>query len=408
MAMVRPFRALRPIPDRVKDVASVPYDVVTTAEAKALALGNHSSFLHVIRPEIDLPEGTDPYSEAVYQKAKENLSHLISEGTLFQDEDACFYIYRIKTDTHEQTGVACCSSVLEYEKDIIRKHEHTRKEKEDDRVRHMLTLSAHTGPVLMTYRSRESIGALLARGTHEEPLYDFVANDGVQHTLWRESHTEEITRAFLEVPLLYIADGHHRAAGAWRVRKESLKINPNLRDEEECNFFLTVLFPSDQLNILPYNRYVSDLNGMSEEQFLKRVRGQFSIQETDDPSPEKQRQFCMYLEGKWFRLSLREGMSPAASDPVSSLDLSVFHETMLAPVLGIGDQKEDRRIDFFGGEESIKKLSEQVDREGGVAFSFFPVGVEELLAVADAHMIMPPKSTWFSPKLRSGLLIHRF
>jgi uncharacterized protein (DUF1015 family) len=408
MATVRPFRALRPVPDKADRVASVPYDVVTTREARTLAEGNPLSFLHVIRPEIDLPDSADPYSDEVYAKAKENLSSLIEKGVLFQEEEYCFYIYRIQAGIHEQTGLACCCSVSEYDSDIIRKHEHTRREKEDDRLRHMLTLSAHAGPVLMTYRAQQKTETLLEQSTKGSPIYDFIAEDGVRHTIWREPEIPSISRAFKEVPLLYIADGHHRAAGASRVRRATMEKNPGLREEEECNFFLAVLFPSDQLRILPYNRYVGDLNGLDGKGFLEKVKQRFEVSETGSQVPEKRRQYCMYLEGKWYLLIPRAGTEVSAPDPVTSLDLSLFQEKLLGPVLGIIDQKNDTRIDFIGGEGSTEKLALRVDQEGGVAFSFFPVSVEELLAVADAHMIMPPKSTWFSPKLRSGLLIHRF
>jgi uncharacterized protein (DUF1015 family) len=407
MAIVRPFRALRPVQDKADKVASVPYDVVTAEEARTLAEGNPLSFLHVIRPEIDLPDSTDPYSDEVYKKAKENLGNLVTTGILFQEQEHCFFIYRIQAGSHEQTGLACCCSVSEYDRDIIRKHENTRREKEDDRFKHIYALSAHAGPVLMTYRARQLRETLLQQSASGIPIYDFVADDGVRHTIWREHDVSPISEAFREVPLLYIADGHHRAAGASRVRRAILEKNPGL-GEEECNFFLAVLFPSDQLRILPYNRYIGDLNGLNEKGFLEKVIKRFEISETGSPVPEKRRQYCMYLEGKWYTLIPRAEKEVASSDPVSFLDLSLFQEKLLGPVLGIIDQKNDSRIDFVGGEGSTEKLALRVDQEGGVAFSFFPVSVEELLAVADAHMIMPPKSTWFSPKLRSGLLIHKF
>ena len=408
MATVKAFRALRPVPEISGDVASVPYDVVSTDEAKVLSEGNPLSFLHVIRPEIDLPEGTNPYGDMVYEKAAENLSRLVTKGLLIEEIKPCMYTYRLLTNGHEQTGLACCCSVDEYNRDIIRKHEHTRKEKEDDRLRHMLTLSAHAGPVLMTYRKNRKVESFIEKNTLEEPLYDFVAQDGIQHILWRIEETEEIVKAFKEVPFLYIADGHHRAAGASRVKEEIQKRNPHTRGDEEFNFFLVVLFSSDQLKILPYNRWISDLKGMNNEGFLRKVNEEYELTESSSAQPSKKGQVCMYLGKKWYSLTLRHPEGAKEKHPVASLDLSIFQRYLLEPVLGIDDQRKDDRIDFIGGESSTDKLARRADKEGGVAFSFFPVSVEDLLAVADAHMIMPPKSTWFSPKLRSGLLIHPF
>jgi uncharacterized protein (DUF1015 family) len=408
MATVRAFRALRPIPEKARDIASVPYDVVSTEEAQVLAEGNPLSFLHVIRPEIYLPRGTNPYEDIVYHKAAENLSHLLDKGVLIEEREPCLYGYRIRVGEHEQTGLACCCSVEEYDHDIIKKHEHTRKEKEDDRLRHMLTLSAYTGPVLMTYRKDRTIWSLIEKYIQGEPLYDFTAPDGVRHTLWRIIETEEIKKAFQEVPYFYIADGHHRAAGASRVREEILKKNPQTHGDEEFNFFLAVLFPSNQLKILPYNRWVSSLKGMSDEEFLRQVKLQFVVTESSFARPTQKGQFCMYLRKKWYCLTLKHTEFAKTTDPVAALDLSIFQHHLLEPVLGIMNQRNDKRIDFIGGEESTDKLVRRVNEKGGVAFSFLPVSVDELLAVADAHRIMPPKSTWFSPKLRSGLLIHRF
>lgn len=408
MAVIRPFRALRPVPDRAKEVASVPYDVVTTEEARVLAEGNTLSFLHVIRPEIDLPVGTDMYADKVYEKAGENFKRLKENGILMEEDEPCLYVYRLGEGKHEQTGLAACCSVEEYETGRIRKHEHTRRDKEDDRLKHMLMLSAHAGPVLMTFRGREEIDKLMEDEVKGPALYDFAAPDGVRHTLWRVRHNAEIIRAFREVPLLYIADGHHRAAGAARVKQAMLKKNPHAGEDEEFCFFLAVLFPSDQMRILPYNRYVSDRGGMGEADFLAAVGEHFEVTAGSDPEPREKGRFCMYFGGGWYTLHLKGEFDTGSGDPVSVLDLSIFARKLFEPVLGITDQKKDTRIDFIGGADSVQKIERRVDREGGVGFTFFPVSVDELLAVADAGMIMPPKSTWFSPKLRSGLLIHQF
>jgi len=408
MAIIRPFRALRPVPEKAKDVSSVPYDVVNTDEARSLAERNPVSFLYVIRPEIDLPEGTALYEDRVYDKAAENLKKLTDNGVLVQDDEPCVYLYRLIMDGHEQVGVAACYSVDEYDNDTIRKHEHTRKEKEDDRLRHMLTLSAHTGPVLMTYRGTEKIDSFVSNETASDPLYDFTAPDGVRHTVWRVSMSKPIAEAFKEIPLLYIADGHHRAAGASRVKRTMVQKNPHSNGEEEFNYFLGVVFPAGQLKILSYNRYVKDLNGLSVDAFLSGVKKHFEITGEGSAEPREKGQFCMYLNKKWYSLRIVHQEKREAPDPVSSLELSIFQELLLEPLLGIKDQKKDKRIDFIGGAESSAKLEKRVDAQGGVAFTFYPVSVDELLAVADAGRIMPPKSTWFAPKLRSGLLIHGF
>ncbi len=408
MATIKAFRALRPVSENAEAVSSVPYDVVTADEAKNMAAGNPLSFLHVIRPEIDLPRDTDPYDSVVYEKAAQNFNNLRQNGVLVQDDGPALYIYQLQANGHKQTGVAACCWVDEYDRDIIKKHEHTRKEKEDDRLRHMFALSAHAGPVLITYRGIARLDALFDREKKEVPLFDFTTANSVRHTVWRAENSEEMAQAFKEVPLLYIADGHHRAAGASRVREEMRRKNIGGRDSStaEYNFFLAVLFPSEQLRILAYNRYISDLNGHSVEDFMKEIKSIFDVTDTKNPTPSRKGVFCMYLDGKWYSLIAAGDVS--SNDPVGALDLSVFQRLLLEPILGIVDQKKDRRIDFVGGPDSTGKLERLVDEKGGVAFSFYPVGVEELLAVADAGMVMPPKSTWFSPKLRSGLLVHLF
>ena len=411
MAIIRAFRALRPIVEKADLVASVPYDVVNTEEAKELAKGNPYSFLHVIRPEIDLPDGIDPYDERVYKKARENMEKLIKQKILVEEAEPSLYIYRLSTDGHSQTGVVGCLSVDEYDRGIIKKHELTRKVKEDDRVRHMLATSAHTGPVLITFREDVGLKTIIKENTATKPLYDFTAPDGVRHTVWRVEDWSEIKKAFRRIPSLYIADGHHRAAGASRVQKEMIKkLTGEGRDisgDEEFNYFLAVVFPSDELRIQPYNRYVKDLGKMDEEAFLSSLGNTVKVEETDSKIPSRKGIICMYLGKKWYKLDLPES-GYVSDDPVGSLDISVFQRLILEPILGIIDQKKDPRIDFVGGDGSVEKIEMLVDTKGGVGFSFYPVNIEELIAVADAGKIMPPKSTWFSPKLRSGLLIHGF
>lgn len=406
MATIRSFSALRPAPELAEEVASVPYDVVTTEEAQVLAKGNPHSFLHVIRPEIDLPAGIDLYEDAVYNKASENFNAFIEKGFLTRDPEPALYVYRLVMDGREQIGIAGCSSVAEYDDGIIKKHEHTRKVKEDDRLRHMLTLKAHAGPVLLTFRATEETDRLLEEETKHESLYDFTDVDGVRHTVWKCRRSADLERAFKDVPALYIADGHHRAAGASRVKAHMLATGTDAGPNAEFNYFLTVTFPSDRMAIYPYNKYVTDLGGLSTADFLTALDNSFRVNESDRKEPGGKGSFCMYLDGRWYELAEKDP-SPAAN-PVEALDLSQFQAKLLEPVLGITDQRKDPRIDFAGGPGSTEKLQARVDADGGVAFTFFPVSVDELLAVADAGMVMPPKSTWFAPKLRSGLLIHGF
>jgi uncharacterized protein (DUF1015 family) len=396
-------------------VASVPYDVVDTEEARLLARGNPFSFLHVIRPEIDFPASVDLYDERVYQKGASNLHSLIERGVLVEEESPCLYLYRLEEDGRQQTGIAVCCAVDDYDNDIIKKHEHTRQEKEDDRVRNMLALSAHSGPVLMTYKSSESIDALVRAYTgsssRAEQLYDFTADDGVRHRVWRIDGGEEFIDVFQEVPALYIADGHHRAAGASRVRREIAERGGGLSGGEEAHFFLTVLFPSDQLKNAPYNRFVSDLGGLDARALLGRLEERFAVAE-GGPEPPRKGMFGMYLGSTWYLMEPREEelekLGTHTGDPILSLDLTVFQRLLLEPVLGITDQRSDKRIEFVGGRDSVERIERMVAGRGGAGFTFFPVSIPELLAVADSGMIMPPKSTWFTPKLRSGLLVHRF
>ena len=406
MAVIRPFRALRPQPDRAESVASVPYDVVNTDEARALANGNQLSFLHVSRPEIDLPPGTDIHSDAVYRKAVENFEKLIAECPLQKESEPSLYLYRLIMGDHQQIGIVACCSVDEYDNSTIRKHERTRRDKEDDRTRHMLMLKAQTGPVFLTYRRHADIDEQVSAAINGPSLFDLTAADGVRHTIWRVAETESLVRSFESVPLLYIADGHHRAASASRARAELREQSFAHTGKEDYNYFLTVIFPDSQVQILAYNRTVQDLNGMSEEQFLDSIRSQFTITANASPEPPERGNWSMYLAGKWYGLQL----SPAATLPtgtVAALDVSVLQDRLLDPILGIKDVRTDKRVDFIGGLRGTKELERLVDQgKAAVAFSLFPTTVDELLMVSDANEIMPPKSTWFEPKLRDGLLIH--
>ncbi len=406
MAVVKPFRALRPKPELAAHIASVPYDVVTTEQARQLAKGNELSFLHIIHPEIDLDPGIGLYEDAVYDQASRQFQQFKTKEILRQDAHPMFFIYRLKTAQQEQLGIAGCGAVDDYDNNTIKKHEFTRKAKEDDRVRHMRSLQAHTGPVLLTYRRTECLNRLIQHAMLVDPLYDFVDEDDVQHTLWKCEETDAIETAFKDVPALYIADGHHRAAGASRVRKERVKQGTCPDSDAACNYFLTVMFPSDQLKIFAYNKYVTDLNGKSVREFYEAIKTEFTVEVTDQREPQSKGSFCMYLDGQWY--SLLEQTPSVPKDPVDALDLATFQTKLLEPILGIMDQRQDDRIDFAGGVDSPACLKRWVDEQGGVAFTFFPVSVEELMEVADADRVMPPKSTWFAPKLRSGLLVHQF
>jgi uncharacterized protein (DUF1015 family) len=404
MSIVLPFEALRPVPRRAADVAAVPYDVVTTEEARSLASGNPWSFLHVSRAEIDLPEGTDPHSPAVYRKAAENLERLTRDCPLTHESKRAFYVYRLRMGGHVQTGIAGVFSVDEYDSDGVRKHERTRRDKEDDRTRHIIALRAQTGPVFLTYRDRPVIDDLVAGATRETPLYDFEAEDGVAHTIWRvgAEPTVRLEKEFEEVPLLYIADGHHRAASASRAREEFRDRSDRAGAESEYDFFLGVAFPAGQVRILPYNRLVSELGGRSPDEFLFALKQRLTVSMDAPPAPARRGEVSMYLAGRWYGLRL-----PSGDRPGSDLDVTLLQDAVFGPLLGIRDVRSDTRIEFVGGARGTAALESAVDeRRAAVAFSLYPVGVEDLMRIADANEIMPPKSTWFDPKLRDGLLIH--
>jgi uncharacterized protein (DUF1015 family) len=406
VAVIQPFRALRPPAQKVAQVASPPYDVISTEEARTLAADNPLSFLHVSRPEIDLPAGTDLYSDEVYRKAADNFDKLIKDCPLEEEETPSIYLYRLIMGEHEQIGIVACCSVDEYDQNLIRKHERTRPDKEDDRTRHMLTLNSQTGPVFLTYRAQDEIDTMVMETTLSDALYDFTAPDGIQHTVWRAPDPVRFVQAFRQVPLLYIADGHHRAASASRARAERTERSFGHTGDEEYNFFLTVIFPDNQLQILPYNRVVRDLNDRTPGEFLLKVKTKFDVTEDAPPTPEKPGRWSMYLAKRWYGLTLKEGTPPTA-DPVASLDVSLLQDHLLDPILGIKDVRTDKRIDFIGGVRGTQELEKLVDEgKAAVAFSLYPTTVADLLRVSDADGIMPPKSTWFEPKLRDGILIH--
>lgn len=410
MALIKPFRALRPPKHLAEKVAALPYDVMNVAEAKAMAEGNPWSFLHVSRPEIDLPAEMDPYADPVYEKGRENLQRFAVERTLAQDPEECYYVYRQRMGTVVQTGLVVCAGVDDYESGVIKKHELTRADKEEDRVKHIDYLDANDEPVFYTYRNDEAITAIVAQVAAGEPEYDFTTDDGVGHTLWvvrDRSVIDDLTARFAAIATLYVADGHHRSAAAGRVRGLRREKNPSHTGAEEYNWFLTVIFPDSEMNIMPYNRVVKDLNGLSVAEFVTRVGERFTITPVAEKvSPCRRHEFGMYLEGRWYRLEPKPG-SFDEEDSVSHLDVSILQNNLLSPVLAIRNPRTDQRIAFVGGIRGIAELERLVD--GGdyrVAFSLNPTSMAELMQLADAGQIMPPKSTWFEPKLRSGLFVH--
>ncbi len=399
---IRPFSAVRPTPEKASAVAAVPYDVVDTAEARALAAGNPASFLHVSRPEIDMPEGTDCASPEAYAQAKKALDGLRASGALVQDPDPKFYAYRQVMGNHAQTGIVATFDAKDYLAGVLKQHEKTRKDKEDDRTRHIEILKAHTGPAFLTYKDDPAIDAIVAEACAGAPLYDFVAPDGIRHTVWEiayghECRADELVELFARIPAAYIADGHHRSAAASRYAKENDFAG-------ESRWYLAVAFPASQLKILPYNRLVADLNGLTADQLLAKARDIFTVTEVADGMPAAGRHARMFLAGKWYDLAWEV---PAGTDVVSSLDVSVLQDRFLAPVLGIDDPRTSPRISFMGGVRPLDELKGRVESgRDAVAFSMYPVTVGEMMDIADAGAVMPPKSTWFEPKLRSGLFVH--
>ena len=409
MSLIRPFTGLRPAPGRAEEVAAPPYDVLNTEEARERAEGRPWSFLHISKPEIDLPTGTDPYSDAVYEKGRENFQRMLEEQVLQRDPEPFYYFYRLVMGDHEQTGLVAVASCPDYDSNRIRKHEFTRPDKEDDRVRQIDALNAQTGPVFLTYRQDKTIDDIEVAVTQQEPEIDFTADDGVRHTLWAlrdKDQIDTITRTFDAMDRIYIADGHHRSAAASRVAAKRKEANPDHTGDEPYNYFLSVIFPDNQMQILDYNRVVKDLNGLSKDAFLDQLKGAFEVSEADGPvKPAVSGEFGMYLDGQWYRLGLDSQRIPA--DPVGRLDVSLLADNVLEPMLGISDPRRDSRIDFIGGIRGLGELERRVDSgEMAVAFAMFPTTLDQLMAVADAGEVMPPKSTWFEPKLADGLVSH--
>lgn len=412
MSAIRPFQALRPVAEVAARVSSVPYDVVNTEEARAQAEGNPLSFLHVTRPEIDLPPGTDPHADEVYAQAVRSFEELRRAAPLTLDPEPGFYFYRLRAGGHEQTGLAACYSIDEYEQGLIKKHELTRRDKEDDRTRHMVDLRAQTGVVFLTYRASAEVDEIARRASAAPPLYDFTAEDGVTHTLWRVvgRDADALTAAFARVPALYIADGHHRAASAARTRTVLRRDGGT----GEFDTMLAVAFPGEQVRILPYNRIVKDLAGRSPAEFLEAVRAKLPLR-PGGPAPAQKGEASMYLDGRWYTLDL-SAAGQGGTDPIDRLDrmdridqlgVSILQRVVLADLLKIGDVRSDPRIDFVGGARGTAALEQAVDGgRAAVAFSLYPVTVDDLMAISDAGGIMPPKSTWFEPKLRDGLIVH--
>ena len=412
MAMFQPFRAVRPLPQYAAEVAALPYDVMNSQEAREMVQGKPHSFLHVDKAEIDLPEGTDLYSDDVYAKARENLKKLGAENICKRERRPCFYLYRQIMDGRSQTGVVGCAAIDEYRNNTIKQHEKTRADKEQDRIRHVDTLDANTGPIFLTYRSNAQLSAVVAQwqNTHE-PVYDFASEQGVQQTVWvvdDEAAIAALSDCFAQVESLYIADGHHRAASAVKVGLKRREEFPDYNGKEEFNFFLAVAFAQEELAILDYNRLIQDLNGMDAEDFLAAISERFTVEPQPGAapySPKAAHTFGMYLGGQWYALLAKDGSYPA-DDPVASLDVSILQDNLIAPVLGIADPRTDKRIDFVGGIRGLAELEKRVDGGMALAFSMYPTAIDELMRIADAGEVMPPKSTWFEPKLLSGLFIH--
>ena len=410
MAVVKQFICIRPAKEHAAEVAALPYDVYNRKEACAAVKGNPLSFLNIDRAETQFSDDVDTYADCVYEKARELLDSQIADGIYVTDAGDHYYLYELTMDGRSQTGIVACCSIDDYVNGVIKKHENTREEKELDRIRHVDTVNAQTGPIFLAYRQNIALKEIVAEEKAKPALYDFVSDDGIRHRVWRidgADRTDAIEAAFAAIPSTYIADGHHRAASAVKVGLKRRTKHPGYTGEEPFNYFLSVLFPDEELMILPYNRVVRDLNGMSTEQFFEKLKEKFELEEIgkEPYAPVQKGTFGMYLDGTWYALKILPQYRSA--DPVKGLDVSILQDHLLAPVLGIGDPRTDKRIDFIGGIRGLKELERRVGEDMEVAFSMYPTSIEELLSVADAGLLMPPKSTWFEPKLRSGLFIHR-
>ncbi|MDO5294043.1 MAG: DUF1015 family protein [bacterium] len=411
MANIKPFACVRPDQKVASRVAALPYDVYNREEAKEAVKGNPLSFLNIDRAETQFDDSVDTYAPEVYQKAKELLDGMMADNTLITDNEKCYYIYQLIMDGRAQTGIVACSSIDDYQNNIIKKHEKTREDKEIDRINHVDICNAQTGPIFLAYRANNTINQVVSKQIKKDPLYHFISEDGVTHNVWKideKEDVEAINIAFSNINEIYIADGHHRAASAVKVGLKRRQENPDYTGEEEFNYFLSVLFPDEQLKILPYNRAVKDLNGHSKMEFLEMLSKNFKVtlMGTEAYQPAEKATFGMYLDEQWYELKAK-GSITAETDPVKSLDVAILQDYLLHPVLGINDPRTDRRIDFIGGIRGLKELERRVRKDSRVAFSMYPTSIQELFAVADAGLLMPPKSTWFEPKLRSGLFIHK-
>lgn len=411
MAVIRPFRAIRPAQGLAEQTAALPYDVYNRQEAKEAVKDAPLSFLRIDRAETCFDDSVDTYDARVYEKARELLAEQIQDGVYVTEEKPCYYLYELVMDGRSQTGIVGCASIDDYERGVIKKHENTRADKEEDRIRHVDALNAQTGPIFLAYRDRDDLHEVVLRQKKNAPLYDFTSEDGISHKVYRvegEEDTGRIRDLFAGMEQIYIADGHHRCASAVKVGQKRRREHPGYTGEEEFNYFLSVLFPDSELKILDYNRVVRDLNGLTEEAFLEKISECFSVECTGKEAvrPARKGQFGMYLGGRWYCLSAKNTDAGKKTNPVEGLDVSLLQDTLLGPVLGIKDPKTDKRIDFVGGIRGLSELERRVHTDMAVAFSLYPTSIAELFAVADAGLLMPPKSTWFEPKLRSGLFIH--
>jgi len=409
MARIEPFKGIRPKKELAEKVAAPPYDVLNSKEAKAITSKNEFSFLRITKPEVDLPDGIDFYSQQVYEKARENLAKFMHDGILVQEKKKNFYLYKQVWGDHEQVGLVAAASARDYQDDIIKKHEFTRPDKEQDRMKHIEALDANTGPVFLTFKQTDSISALFAQAMKKAPEYDFVSDKGIRHIFYvvdDEDIIKKIKAEFAGIDFLYVADGHHRSAAGTKVKIKREKENKNHTGAEAYNFFLSVIFPHNQMKILPYNRVVKDIKGMCKAEFFLKISETFDYEETEKKMPERNREYCMYIDGKWYLLKAKAS-SFETQHPVDSLDASILQNNLLGPILGIENPRTDTRIDFVGGMRGTEELERLVDEEGyKVAFSLYPTSIEQLFKVADSGNVMPPKSTWFEPKLKSGLVIH--
>lgn len=411
MAVIRPFKAIRPVKEFVDKIAALPYDVMNSEEAREMVKDNPYSFLHVDKAEVDLPLDVDVYDEKVYAKAKENLDKMIDTGLYMEDEKPNYYIYRQVMKGRSQTGLVACASIDDYSNNIIKKHELTREDKEIDRINHLYNCEAHTGPIFLTYRENKNISNIVNEWIKKEPIYDFKAEDGVAHTIWiidDEDTVNKLQELFKSVKYLYIADGHHRTASAAKVGHIKRAEKDSYTGEEEFNFFLSISYPDSELEVLDYNRTVKDLNGLSTEEFFKKIEEKFEVIESDEQvKPKEKHTFGMYLEKQWYLLKAKSGIFNP-EDPVDRLDVSILQNNLLRPILGIDNPRKSKRIKFIGGIRGLNELEKRANTDMKVSFSMYPTTTEDIMAIADSGEIMPPKSTWFEPKPRSGLFIHKF